>query len=757
MKTTLRLLLPACLLLSGIFSTHFASATPAGHLTGTPSGIEAPPVLGTKTWTGSTSTDWHDPSNWSPAGTPLSGSSGDDVVIPVVVSGNYPVVTAVAAARSISIDAGASLNVNAGGTLNVVESATDGVTNAGTLTNAGTMLVNLSFNDGIVNQANALISNSGSLKIIEGTGNRLENYGTVTNTAGTFTVDGGLDVDLINHPGATITNSGGSFIVQNGMARRVDNYGSIANSATFTISGAAAGEGLINHPNATISNTGGIFFVQYGTAREVENYGTITNTANFTIYGGSTGECLVNRAGALVANNSGTFDVRQGTDMRIDNYGTITNAGTFNIGGASTGSGLFNRDGAVVTSTAGTFEISGGNTIQVENDGKITNSGTFKISGTSSGDDLINRDTVINNAGGTFSVELGEARILDNSGYVYNAGALILRYCSGFGVVDEAVRNQANAKIINAAGSSFKVGNSYTLRLMTNHGLLQIDGDADISACSGAGLLNTPTGTVNVQDSLSAGGCLNYAITNENIFTLGSAGILAVKSVGGGQGFINSGSFSSAVGSSLFFGGTSSHLIRNNAGGVFENNSAMRFENSGGAKILNTGRYTHLNGTWKYDGGDGLLTNNGYFHLNVPITITGFTGASLFYNTDSLILGVLCNFTFSSTNYIFINDPGAYLYSDAQFTFENIGFSVLENKGKAVMGPSSVLRGKRLPSSTVISNTDSLFLQGTIEISRFAAYGIKNTGYTENSGSFFSNYTEKGILNNGGTFVNSGS
>ena len=747
-----------------MFSIHVSFAAPAESPTGNPDapvGTGAMPVLGTYTWTGTVSTDWHDPNNWSPVGTPLSGSlAGDDVVIPVVVSGNYPVVTAAAAARSISIAAGASLTVNAGGTLNVIASTTDGVTNAGTLTNAGTMRVDSSFNDGIVNQANALITNSGTLTIIEGTGNRLENYSMVTNTGGTFTVNGGLDIGLINHPGATITNSGGTFVVKNGMARRVDNFGTITNSATFTIDGAAAGEGLINRAGASIANNAGTFKVQFGTNRRVDNYGTITNAATFEINGASAEEGLINRAGATVTNSAGSFSVSGGVTTRVDNYSTITNEATFTIAGASSGQGLINRTGARVLNNAGTFFVQNGTTTLVENDGKIENSGTFNIKFTSGSETLVNRDTVINKVGATFTVENSTGRILKNSKYVGNSGTMNFQKAINFGF-PELVINEQDAVIFNDNGAVLYMGNTNAFQqIFTNHGTFQNNGRTTLQNCGSNGLYNSSTGVVDVQDSLGINSITGQAITNENSFTLGANGQLNIGSSIGGGGIKNSDLFVSNIGCRLSAGSMTGSAITNDAGAVFTNNCATTFLQANPDRIENNGHYTHLNGSMtlgnNLDGMNRFMGNNGYAELNIPFNVTVVV-AKYFYNSDTLILGDQCVFPHRiGINQVFENAAGAYLYSDAEFSFQKMD-NFITNNGKAILGPSSKYVGHNLSFTNVISNTDSLFLQGTIEISRFNGYGIQNTGYTENSGSFFSNYTGKGILNNGGTFVNSGS
>ncbi|MFN0013004.1 MAG: PKD-like domain-containing protein, partial [Saprospiraceae bacterium] len=812
MNVFTRLLLPASILLLGIFSSNLLCAASAERPSGNPeaaTGKEALPVLITYTWTGTVSTDWHDPFNWSPMGTPLSGSlAGDDVVIPVVVSGNYPVVMASARARSISIASGASLTVNVGGTLNVIASTTDGVTNAGTLTNNGTMRVDSSANDGIVNQLNALITNSGTLTIIEGTGNRLENYATVTNTGGTFTVDGGLGIGLINHPGATITNSGGTFQVRNGTNQRVDNYGSITNSATFTIDGASAGFGLINRAGASIANNAGTFAVQFGTDRRVDNYGTITNSASFTIAGASTGEGLINRANASITNNGGTFSVSGGTATRVDNYGTITNAANFTIGAASTGEGLINRANASITNSGGTFSVSGGNAVRVdnystitnsatfniggagsgqglinrtgtkvlnnsgsftvqsgsatlvENDGKIENSGTFSIQNTSGSEALVNRDSVINKTGATFTVQAGTGRLLKNSKYVGNSGTMNIRQSINFNF-PELVINELGAVLFNDNGAVLLMGTTgATQQIFTNHGTFQDNGKATLTNCGTKGLYNSSTGVVEVQDSLGINSIGGQAIVNENSFTLGASGKLDIGNNIGGGGIKNSDLFVTNIGCRLTAGSMTNSAITNDAGAVFTNNCATTFGGANADKITNNGRYTHLNGsmTLSGTGHPRFMGNNDYAEINVPFT-TPATIAKYFYNSDTLILGDQCIFppkTF--INQVFENAAGAYLYSDAEFNFTNMD-NFLDNKGKAVLGPSSKYVGSNLSSSNVISNsnTGTLYLQGEIKITKFGGNAINNTGYVEQSGSFISTNTDKGILNNGGTFVNSGS
>jgi len=623
-------------------------------------------LLGTITWTGAVSTDWHTAGNWSPATIPTSGSlSGDDVVIPVVGNGRYPEVTALAYARSISLAAGASLTVKSTGNLLVNASSIDGVTNAGMLTNEGIMKVDSSFGDGIVNQTGAQIINSGSLQIVEGTGSRLKNSGTVNNT-GNFNVDGGLDIGLINYANATINNNGGTFTVQYGNNIRVDNYGSIRNSATFTIGGASGGMNLIN------------------------------------------------RAGAEVVNLAGNFNIKDGVDTRVDNYS------------------------------------------------KIDNYGTFTISDAAGGEALINRDTITNRAGATFTVRSGKGRRLDNSGLFANYGTTNF---NGGDMVDanEGIWNRQNATILNAAGA-FMRGGSYNKRFITNDGNLLSYGDLVMSGFAGGNgvLLNTATGVVDIQDSLFIEGYGGevFGLVNHNQFTLGSNGKIVMPSGAGGR-IQNHAVFTTEEGCFIKAGNSESHLIFNEATGVFINECDIELSDGPQVKLKNNGVYTHLKGEFGFKGGTGLLENNGYCHIDLPIILLnpGFVNPFLFLNTDSLILGNKCTFPkFNNGTTLFDNKPGAYLYSDIAFTFGFFGNQFLRNEGKAVLGPQSGLLVNNIGSSNpIISNTDTLILQGNIEIRNFNPYCIGNTGYLEHTGTFRCANSNKAIHNNGGVFVNSGS
>ena len=83
--------------------------------------VTATPTLGQAVWTGAIGDNWDDPSNWNGiAGVPNVGTS---VVVPSVVSGNYPAsFSSAPACFSLTIGTGASVAIGAGFALSVADS-----------------------------------------------------------------------------------------------------------------------------------------------------------------------------------------------------------------------------------------------------------------------------------------------------------------------------------------------------------------------------------------------------------------------------------------------------------------------------------------------------------------------------------------------------------------------------------------------------------------------------------------------------------
>ena len=140
------------------------------------------------TWTGSASTDWGNPANWSPAVLP---SSPTNVTIPNVA--NDPVVnlgsTDPATANDVTVESGAVLTINSGKVLNASGNVqlTGNFSNAGALTCSGTLTLGGSSAQtlaGTLTLNNLTINNSAGVTL----NTNINATGTLTMTSGNLTL-----------------------------------------------------------------------------------------------------------------------------------------------------------------------------------------------------------------------------------------------------------------------------------------------------------------------------------------------------------------------------------------------------------------------------------------------------------------------------------------------------------------------------------------------------------------------------------------
>ncbi len=133
------------------------------------------------TWTGATNTDWATAGNWS-GGVPVATN---DILIPFVATGNYPVVSTDVSAvivHNITVDStgsGATLTVSSGGSLKnngtttVKSTGAFNVITGGTFTSAGTVTIDsggtLLLGVGTISMAADNIADNGTMAISAGT------------------------------------------------------------------------------------------------------------------------------------------------------------------------------------------------------------------------------------------------------------------------------------------------------------------------------------------------------------------------------------------------------------------------------------------------------------------------------------------------------------------------------------------------------------------------------------------------------------
>ncbi|WP_428665800.1 BspA family leucine-rich repeat surface protein [Runella sp.] len=308
------------------------------------------------TWTGSVSTDWANPCNWTPNGIPTATNA---VTIPAVT--NDPIIVSGSmVAKHIQITgSGASLTVNNGAGLTV--SSTDGgltLASNGLLTNRGTINATNSNTNFVSTYALGLNSNTtfdnyGTLNVTssQNTGLEVGNGSTVHNYTGgliSIAARGGIrgEGPLMNDAGATISISGTNSAIQYN--------GSVSNSGLIEVTGqieANSGAQINNNACGTIKLTADYFngllattinngLILIGGTLHSPSGGTFTNNAVLKYRALNVSSILTNSGNASIVVNN--------TPTPIFTYG-----GTYNGTGSSTVNGIFANSTA--TASAGTF------------------------------------------------------------------------------------------------------------------------------------------------------------------------------------------------------------------------------------------------------------------------------------------------------------------------------------------------------------------------------------------------------------------
>jgi hypothetical protein len=371
-------------------------------------------------------------------------------------------------------NAGATLTVNAGGSMLVA----GGFSNAGTITNQGTMTVNT---NPLSNAATGVINNEATWNQFIGA----TNDGIFCNKAGSFTCPQVFTNNKTaeNRAGATwILDFGGTFT--NATGSSLTNAGTFRNLSTFT-------------NNTTVTNTG--TFQNNGTHNcngvfNNNGSGRLESTATVNVVG------RINNAATATIESSFRFNIL--TNGYVSNLGTFINRDQIDIKANATycneiGSSLTGQFGSSIIN-AGYFKVSVNST--VTKNGSLTNSKRVDILGTydaQAGSQIINQDTLCVAAGGV----LKSVNIINNSGVWISKGTTENNGGStwtntGKIMVEKGGVIQNNFDLINrSAGSIINSGTlSNTVRL-TNEGSILNNAylitTAEIFNKTGATLTNT--------------------------------------------------------------------------------------------------------------------------------------------------------------------------------------------------------------------------------------------------------------------------
>ena len=412
-------------------------------------------------WTGTTSSDWNDATNWSEAGVPDT-LFGDNAVVSTVAP-NIATITAdiITSPNDINVTGGGRIDHQAGiaGTaggawMSVGQDSTQSFYNLADTSTAGTGISGYAQGSGTLNV-------TGNLNLAAWGGNR---KGTMNiNTTGALNVTGTL----------RIGNDGGSVGVMNLES------GAVILSHTVTVWG--ADETHIGHGGgtATLNIAGGSLSASRnfrlgndrgnGTINISAGSLTITGTDDVFI-GRDKGTAVVNQSGGVVEFNHNTF-IANGNNQSDPTTGTYNlSAGALNVKREF----VIGREGANGTHT-GTLNMTGGT---------ITKTGDEKM--------IVGHNNAkgfVVHSGGTINVNNNELFIGNE-----NAGAQGTYTLSGTGAL-----NVANELVVGRE--------SGTGTLNVNGGTLTTTGNGNmyVGRRNGTGTLNQTNGTIVVNKEFGVG------------------------------------------------------------------------------------------------------------------------------------------------------------------------------------------------------------------------------------------------------------
>ena len=311
----------------------------------------------TKTWTGTSSTNWATPANWSPSGVP---ATTDEVIINNVANDPQILSGTVAGVKRIVINLGAILTVNSGGNLTISGFNTDpseglGLNN-GSFINNGTVAITstISGTNGIQSRNGGSLTNGGIITItttFDGIASLSGALILTNNSTGVINIQTSIGFRNLSTTGATITNNGqinyngSGYAIASESNTTFNNYGSlninngngISNSGSV-LNNFVCGKIILNSGNYA-NNTSGSTTTNNGLIQlrgRLDNTGGIFHNNGVIKYGSLTG---------TITNNNGSVRVNDNPT----NTSIFTYTGTF----AGTVNGIFTN--ATATTSAGTF------------------------------------------------------------------------------------------------------------------------------------------------------------------------------------------------------------------------------------------------------------------------------------------------------------------------------------------------------------------------------------------------------------------
>lgn len=465
-------------------------------------------VATTSTWTGTTDNNWNDASNWSPSGVPAPGGTAG------VLNGNTVQVAANPASGVDQLLVNGSSTLEVSAQLQIIGPTGGHGLYVGANGSAGTLNVN----------------NGGALGVTGG------NLGIGRGTTGTLTLatGGSISASGINefHLGwdgggnGTITQSGGTFTKNGGGDVRIGAFGGTgvynisggtANLENLRIAFAGSGTGTINQTGGTVNHTGEVAVGWDGSGDATYNIsaGSLTSSQRIRFgIGTSVRTNLINQTGGSVTVTDGRIDI--GEDGGPSNIYQIS-GGTLNVNG----------DGRILVGAfnagSGRLDVSGTGSVDVS--GLVLGDG-----GSAAGTVNLNGGTVHTNrivSGGSSSTQFlnlngGTIVAKSSEGNMISGGNLVVTLQAGGVTIDSNNFDVGVSVPIAGTGDLTKTGanqlkvlgtNTYTGNTVVNEGTFTLIDGGSLKFVIGAdGVNNQITGDSDGLVNLF--GKVNFDLTN---------------------------------------------------------------------------------------------------------------------------------------------------------------------------------------------------------------------------------------------------
>ena len=318
-------------------------------------------------------------------------------------------------------------------------STTQGVTNAGTITSAGTTSVGVLFKPAATLGAGAVLGNTGNITL----GNSSVGlYGESTATNYTTSNSGNITVGQngIGMFGYASDVTGGTITVGDKGVGVYSQGGNVNLSGGTIATGASEAVGVYTVGNGqTITNSGTVFNLG-NTSVAIANAGS-GNTINSTVANVGLGANNIyvysnDRTGTV--NNSTTLSATGGGNYGIYSAGTVTNSGNMDFGNGIGNVGIYSIGGGTATNT-GTITIGGSDAAtnafgigmaagyQNSDTGNVINNGTIRVNGdysigmyaSGAGSTAVNNSNIELNGNNTTGIYADNGATVTNTGNIH--------------------------------------------------------------------------------------------------------------------------------------------------------------------------------------------------------------------------------------------------------------------------------------------------------------------------------------------------